>query len=413
MTQDNLFFTVRSVADALDQLRLLIGPLDRIERIATSEAAGRTVAQAPRAPVALPDFVRSAMDGYAVRAADTFGASDSLPAYLTRVGEVRMGERPTVRVGPAQAVEIATGAMLPEGADAVVMLERTQPFGQGEIEVLAPVAPGENLVQIGEDVSPGVAIVPVGRRLRPQDLGGLLAVGLTEVEVVARPRVSILSSGDELVPPDQTPAPGQIRDINGPMLAALFAQAGAQTRLGGIARDTFDDAFSRAEAAFSDADVLVISAGSSVSTRDLTSTVINRLGAPGIVQHGLAVKPGKPTILAVCEGRAVIGLPGNPVSALLVARQIVVPLIQHLLGAQPELATGLRATLTQNVPSTTGREDTVPVRVRGDGAGGWLAEPVFGKSNLIYTLINADGLIVVPLNSNGLRAGSEVEVTPF
>jgi molybdopterin molybdotransferase len=413
MTQDNLFFTVRSVADALQQLRQLIAPLSRSERLATAEAVGRSVARAPHAPVALPDFVRSAMDGYAVRAADTFGASDSLPAYLTRVGEARMGERPTMRIGSAQAVEIATGAMLPEGADAVVMLERTQPFGEGAIEVLAPVAPGENLVQIGEDVSPGAEIVPVGRRLRPQDLGGLLAVGLTEVEVVARPRVSILSSGDELVAPDQTPAPGQIRDINGPVLAALFSQAGAQTHLAGIAQDTFDHALSRAEAAFRDADVLVISAGSSVSTRDLTSAVINRLGPPGIVQHGLAVKPGKPTILAVCAGRAVIGLPGNPVSALLVARQIVVPLIQHLLGAPPELPAGLRATLTQNVASTTGREDTLPVRVRADGAGGWLAEPVFGKSNLIYTLINADGLIVVPLNSNGLRAGSEVEVTPF
>lgn len=409
MTQDSLFFTVKSVADALTVLRQRVGPVARVERLATGEAAGRTVAQTPLSPVALPDFIRSAMDGYAVRAADTYGASDSLPAYLTRVGEARMGQRPTVTVGPGQAVEIATGAMLPEGADAVVMIERTQPFGDSEIEVLAPVAPGEHLVQIGEDVAPGAPIVPTGRRLRPQDLGGLLAVGLTEIDVIARPRVHILSCGDELVTPAERPAPGQIRDINAPMLAALCAAAGAEARTWGIARDTFDETLVKAEAAFAEADLLVISAGSSVSTRDLTSAVIARLGPPGVLQHGLAVKPGKPTILAVCDGRPVIGLPGNPVSALLVARQIVAPLIAHLLGAQPELPATLRATLTHNVPSTSGREDTFPVRLA-QVEGRWQAEPVFGKSNLIYTLINADGLIVVPLNATGLRAGSEVEV---
>lgn len=409
MAQDSLFFTVKSVADALDLLRRETPTLARHERLSVADSAGRVVAGEPRSPIELPAFRRSAMDGYAVRAADTFGASDSLPAYLTRVGEVRMGEQPSVVVAPGQAVEVATGAMLPEGADAVVMVERTQPFGTDQIEVLAPVAPGEHVVQIGEDVELGAAILPVGRRLRPQDLGGLLAVGITSVDVVARPRVHILSCGDELVTPDDTPGLGQIRDINAAMLAALFTAAGAEASTHGIARDTFDDTLAKAQAAFAEADLLVISAGSSVSSRDLTSAVIARLGAPGILQHGLAVKPGKPTILAVCDGRPVIGLPGNPVSALLVARQIVVPLIAHLLGAQPEWPSSVRATLTHNVPSTTGREDTVPVRLRSRD-GRLEAEPVFGKSNLIYTLIRSDGLIVVPLNSNGLRAGVEVEV---
>lgn len=412
MTQENLFFTIASVDDALRRLRAQIAPLGRTETVPVASAQGRIVARAPRSPVQLPDFTRSSMDGFAVRASDTYGASDSLPAYLTRVGEVRMGQRPTVIVAPGQTAEIATGAMLPEGADAVVMVERTQPFGAGEIEVLAPVAPGENVVQIGEDVDRDAAIVPVGRRLRPQDLGGLLAVGLTGVDVVARPRVRILSCGDELVSPEQTPELGQIRDINAPMLAALFTAAGAEALTCGIARDTFDDTLAIAQAAYAEADLLVISAGSSVSARDLTSAVIARLGAPGILQHGLAVKPGKPTILAACDGKPVIGLPGNPVSALIVARQIVVPMIAHLLGALPELPATVRANLTQNVSSTTGREDTVPVRLTlRDGR--WLAEPIFGKSNLIYTLIHADGLLVVPLNANGLRAGAEIDVTVF
>ncbi len=412
MAQDSLFFTVKSVADALALVRKEIAPLNRRERLPVDDAAGRIVAAAPRSPVELPNFRRSAMDGYAVNASDTYGASDSLPAYLHRIGEVRMGERPTVVLGPGQCVEVATGAMLPDGADAVIMVERTQPFGAGDIEVLAPVAPGENVVQIGEDVGLGAPILPVGRRLRPQDLGGLLAVGLTRIDVVTRPRVHILSCGDELVAPDETPQLGQIRDINAPMLAALFNAAGAVARLYGRARDTFEDTLDKSRAAFAEADLLVISAGSSVSARDLTSAVITHLGEPGVLQHGLAVKPGKPTILAVCNGRPVIGLPGNPVSALLVARQIVVPLIGHLLGAKPEIPMARRATLTQNVPSTTGREDTVPVRLR-QSENGWQAEPVFGKSNLIYTLINADGLLVVPLNANGLRAGVEVEVVVF
>ncbi len=409
MAQDSLFFTVKSVADALDQLRRETPALARRERLAVADAAGRVVASEPRSPIELPNFRRSAMDGYAVKATDTFGASDSLPAYLTRVGEIRMGEQAAVAVGPGQAVEVATGAMLPEGADAVVMIERTQPFGTDQIEVLAPVAPGEHVVQIGEDVGLDEPIVPVGRRLRPQDLGGLLAVGITRVDVVARPRVHILSCGDELVTPEEAPGPGQIRDINAAMLAALFTAAGAEATTHGIARDTFDDTLAKAQAAFAEADLLVISAGSSVSSRDLTSAVIARLGPPGVLQHGLAVKPGKPTILAVCDGRPVVGLPGNPVSALLVARQIVVPLIGHLLGLQPEWPAAVRATLTHNIASTTGREDTVPVRLR-VSAGVVEAEPVFGKSNLIYTLIRSDGLVVVPLNSNGLRAGAEVEV---
>jgi molybdopterin molybdotransferase len=406
------FFNVQSVESALRALFAASHVEPCPVTIPTRDALGRVLAVAPRSPIDLPTFVRSTMDGYAVRAADTFGASQSLPAYLNCVGTVVMGVSPPITVGVGQAAEIYTGAMLPPGADAVVMVERTQTLGDGQIEVLVPVAPGENLVQIGEDVTQGKTILPAGHRLRPQDIGGLLAVGILSVEVAAPPRVAILSSGDELVQPEELPGPGQVRDINTYTLGALLQEAGAEVSLLGFARDSVDDLYAYARSGLDKADMLVMTAGSSVSTRDLTREVISGLGQPGILQHGLAVKPGKPTIIAVCDNKPVIGLPGNPVSALLVARQIVVPLVKRALSEKPTYPATIRATLRANIASATGRDDTIPVRLLEEN-GTIIAEPVFGKSNLIYTLVDASGLVYVPLNSNGLKAGTVVDVHPF
>ncbi len=412
MTVTPEFFNVQTVQQTL-ALLFAHAPLRPMPETCPAAAAlGRVLLAAPTSPADLPTFTRSTVDGYAVRAEDTFGASQSLPAYLTCVGTVPMGAAAAVTLQAGQTAAIHTGAMLPPGANAVVMVERTQTIDETEIEVLSPVAPGENLVQIGEDVRQGDKILPAGHRLRPQDIGGLLGVGIISVEVAAAPRIAIVGSGDELVPPDQIPAPGQIRDINSYTLAALMQAAGAQPRIMGIAADTPDALFALARAGLDQAEVLVMTAGSSVGTRDLTRDTINRLGQPGILQHGLAVKPGKPSIIAVCDGKPVIGLPGNPVSAFLVARQILLPVIRRLLGLQETRPVSVRAVLAANIPSTTGREDTVPVRLR-DAGGETLAEPIFGKSNLIYTLVNADGLVTVPLNSNGLKAGSPVEVEIF
>lgn len=410
--EKSTFFQVLPVTDALHKLLAqTLNPLPT-ERIATTSALGRVLAAAPQAPQDLPPFRRSAMDGYAVRASDTFGASQSLPAYLSVAGAVRMGEVPTLRLSTAQAAEIHTGAMLPEDADAVVMIERTQKISEAEIEVLAPVASGENVIQIGEDVQAGAPILPAGHRLRPQDIGGLLAAGVLQVDVFAAPRVGLLSSGDELVPAEQTPTLGQIRDINAAALAALVSELGAAPQFFGIARDDRDDLYNKARAALDASDVLILTAGSSVSVRDLTSETIQRLGTPGILQHGLAVKPGKPTLLAVCDGKLVIGLPGNPVSAFIVARQIVLPMLRHLLQMPPALPFALRATLAQNLASTSGRIDTIPVRLRREDDA-WIAEPILGKSNLIFTLVQADGLLEIPLNSGGLKAGALVDIVAF
>lgn len=409
MTKTNEFFNVQPVDAALDLLMQHWTPSTCTEDLDPRAALGRIVAETPVSNVELPAFRRSSVDGYAVRAADTFGASASLPAYLDLAGSLAMGAAPTLTLRVMQAAEIHTGGMLPEGADAVVMIERTQILSPGQIEVLSPVAPGENVIQVGEDVVTGAPILNVGQRIRPQDIGGLLGAGVLRVCVAARPRVGILSSGDELVMPEEAPALGQIRDINAYTLAALVEEAGGEAHVAGIARDRLEDFLALARAAYDRCDLLVITAGSSVGTRDLTRQVIESLGEPGILQHGLAVKPGKPTLLAVCANKPVIGLPGNPVSAFLVARQLVVPLIKRSLGEAEPPQAAITARLSANIASATGREDTVPVRlIERDGE--VYAEPVFGKSNLIYTLVNADGLLLIPLNSGGLRAGTEVKV---
>jgi molybdopterin molybdotransferase len=383
------------------------------EDMPTQDALGRVLANDVRAPHALPPFPRSSVDGYAVRAADTFGASASLPAYVSLAGEVLMGTRTTLNVQRGQAALVHTGGMIPSGADAVVMVEDTQVARPGEIEILKPAAPGQNVLLLGEDVQPGETVLQRGVRLRAQEIGGLMALGLTRVGVIRRPRVAILSTGDEVVAPDADPLPGQVRDVNTYTLSALVTQAGGEPVLYGILPDQRNALETAARDAYASCDVVLITAGSSVSTRDITSEIIATLGSPGVLAHGVALKPGKPTILAVCGGKPVIGLPGNPVSALVVAGLFVTPLLHRLLGVQaPRLTPRVAARLTTNIPSEAGREDYVPVRVSGE-EGAFVAEPVFGKSNLIFTLVRADGLVRVPPEANGLPAGAQVEVLLF
>lgn len=406
------FFNVLPPARALEELfaRLPLAPQPR--RIDTEEALDRVTAAPVLSPEPLPAFPRSTMDGYAVRARDTFGASATLPAYLNVIGEVPMGRAPALELASGQAALVHTGGIIPAGADAVVMIEHTQTVRANEIEVTKAVAVGENSLRVGEDVSAGDTVIEAGARLRPQDLGGLMALGITQVEVSRRPRFGILATGDEVVPPLSPVAPGQIRDINSYAVGALVQRAGGLPIRYGIAPDDFDSLLAASSKALSECDGLILSAGSSVSVRDLTGEVINRLGSPGVLVHGVAVKPGKPTLLAVCDGKPVFGLPGNPVSALVIAELFVKPTIERMLGLRPSPQRTVRAKLTRNIASEAGREDYVPARLV-EREGELLAEPVFGKSNLIFTLIRADGLLRVPLNVNGLSAGEMVEVRLF
>ena len=380
------------------------------EGIDTALALGRVTATTVVAPHPLPAFPRATVDGFAVRAADTFGANDSLPAYLQVIGEVPMGAAPGFVLASAQSALIHTGGMLPGGSDAVVMVEHTQSARPGEVEVLRAVASGENVLKVGEDVAEGDEVIPAGVRLRPAEIGGLVALGLNTVQVACRPRLGIISSGDEVVPPDMMPGPGQVRDVNAYTLSALVDAAGGQPVAYGIVPDQETALRSMAGRALAECDGVVITAGSSASTRDLTAQVINALGNPGVLVHGVNVRPGKPTILAVCAGKPVIGLPGNPVSALVIASLFVTPVIEALLGLrQRHPLPSVPARLSLNLASQAGREDWIPVRLVAD-AGGYLADPVFGKSNLIFSLARADGLVRIPADATGLTAGATVEV---
>ncbi len=316
-------------------------------------------------------------------------------------------------VSSGQVTIVHTGGMLPEGADAVVMVENTQQVDTETIEVVRPVAPGENVIQVGEDVKSGELLVPAGHWLRPQDLGGLLAVGVTEVAVAPRPVVTLISTGDELVPPGGDIGPGQIRDINTYTLSALVTRAGGVPCPIGIIPDDREAMLETARRELEAADVLVISAGSSVSVRDLTAEVIGALGEPGILVHGVATRPGKPTILAVVGGKPVVGLPGNPVSAMVIFDLLVTPALHLLTGCtDPPARPTVDAYLARNVVSTTGREDYVQVRLEERDGDQW-AVPVFGESNLITTLMRADGTIQIPLDIHGLSQGERVTVSLF
>ena len=411
------FFNVLPPDEARDVLFAQIAPLSA-ETIAVEEALGRVTAVSIQAPHPLPAFRRSTMDGYAVKAANTYGASGSLPAFLHVVGEVPMGRAADVAIGTGEAVIVHTGGMIPETADAVVQVEHTQVVGEQvandfEIEVMKAVAVGQNLVQVGEDVAETAVILPAGHLLRPQDIGGLLAMGIMEISVSRRPRVAILATGDEVVHPSQWAGAGQIRNINSYTVAGLTRQAGGIPLVGGIVPDDFEALKAAAIAAIADADMLVMSAGSSVSVRDMTVDVIDQLGEPGVLLHGVATRPGKPTIVGAVDGKPIIGLPGNPVSAMVQFDMFGVPAIYRMQGIQEMPRRGrVWAKLSKNIASESGREDYIPAKLS-DGEEGLVATAVFGKSNLIYTLVNADGLIKVPLNTGGLLAGEWVEVRLF
>ncbi|MFH1484942.1 MAG: gephyrin-like molybdotransferase Glp, partial [Chloroflexota bacterium] len=398
---------------ALQTLAAHLRPLMGTEEIGASAALGRVTTEAIRAPENLPAFPRATMDGYAVQARNTYGASEGLPAYLKVVGEVHMGRAPQVCIGLGEAAKVHTGGMLASGADAVVMVENTQVVDTSTIEVVRPVAPGENTLREGDDIKVGTELFSAGHLLRPQDIGGLMALGIAKLSVFLRPRVSIVSTGDEIVPPEANPEPGQVRDVNTYTLAALSLKAGATPMPQRIVPDNYDELSQAARRGLSEAEILIITAGSSVGTRDMTAQVIASLGKPGILVHGVSLRPGKPTILAVVDGKPVFGLPGNPVSAMVVFGLFVKPSIYAIGGCtHPPVDPVVTARLTRNIASTTGREDYLPVRLKEQDGEIW-AEPIFGESNLITIMIRADGLAKVPLDKHGLKAGEIANVKLF
>jgi len=386
------------------------------EKVDLLAAWGRTPAEPITAPEAAPGFFRATMDGYAVRARDTFGAGAGAPAYLNIIGEVPMGEAPGQAIGPEESMRVATGAMLPPGADAVVMLEYTAEHPDQTLEVRRPVAQGENTLQPGEDVMPGEVVCPAGVPLRPQDLGLLAALGITQVRVYRRPRVAVFSSGDEIVPLEAQPGPGQVRDSNAWMAAAQVAAWGGVPLLKGIVPDDFEALKTALTAALNEADLVLVSGGSSVGVRDLTLTAIQALPGAEILVHGVAMRPGKPTILAaLAHGpKPLVGLPGHPASAAVVMEVLGRPLMERLAGLAPAPPWVGRVTayLSRNLAGASGREDYVRVKLRREGDTLW-ADPVLGPSGLLSPMVKSNGLVMIPLGVEGLLRGEEVNVRLF
>ncbi len=399
--------TSEEVFQIIDQF----GPLGEIT-IPLEESLGRILRRDILSNEDLPHFPRSVMDGYAVRAKDTFGAGESLPAFLKIGGEVLMGQDSGTVVGEGQAIRISTGGMLPENADGVVMVEHTHLLDEDTLEVSRAISPLENIIQPGDDIRKGATVLRKGHTLRPQDLGLLAGLGLTDVSVFAKPRVAIISTGDEIVSINDHPGPGQVRDINRYTLGAFCRRAGAVPEYMGLCPDNFRRMKEMVENAVSHSDTVWISGGSSVGTRDLTLKVFEELNNFELLVHGISVSPGKPTIIGRVGSKPVIGLPGHVASALIVAEVFLTRLISRLSGREDPhegLQAQVQAVLSQNIESKSGREDYIRVRLVKHGET-YIAEPVFGKSGLISTLVEADGLICIDMNTEGFYEGQSVTV---
>ncbi len=406
------FFNVLPPEQAFATLQTYLRSMVGSDVIPLHDSLGRVSSKNIVSPENLPGFARSTMDGFSVLARDTFGASSSLPSYLNLIGAIQMGERTSLSIVSGQTAQAYTGGMLANGADAVVMLEHTQILDEETIEILRPVAPGENVVQVGEDIRKGDRVLSKGHTIRPQDIGGLSALGITSINVTSMPKVGIISTGDELIEAEKTPQLGQIRDINTHTISNLVRQSGGIPLNFPIVKDHLSSQIETATEAIAQSDILVFSAGSSVSNRDMTADVFNSLGNPGVILHGLSIKPGKPTIMAIVDGKPAIGLPGNPVSAMIVFGLIVKPTIRFMLGCIDSPPNYVTCYASKNIPSQSGREDYIPVKIVNQGDK-FLADPVFGKSNLIYTLVRADGMVKIPIDKGGIYEGESVKVFPI
>ena len=407
------FFKVKTAQEVFESLGD-IKPLGT-ESIPIRSSLGRVLAVDIESGEDIPGFHRSTVDGYALAARDTYGASESLPALLTLAGEVGMGEVPQFSLTRGECALIPTGGMLPEGADAVVMVEYSQKLERGVVEVTRPVSPLENVIQPDDDVKKGQVILKKGTLLRPQDLGILAGLGVSQVEVVVRPKAAIISTGEEIVDISQKPGAGQIRDINSYTLHGLCVKSGVEPLYLGIVDDRFQDLKSLIEAGLSQSDVVLLSGGSSVGAKDLTLDAFLSFDGVELIAHGVSISPGKPTIIARKGNKTLWGLPGHPVSTMIIFEVFLTFLFGKLSGLM-EPAEGMdyviEAELDRNVESVSGREDYIRVRLS-HREGRAVATPIFGKSGLISTMIEADDLVRIDMNTEGLYKGDKVQVRVF
>ncbi|WP_102273561.1 molybdopterin molybdotransferase MoeA [Cytobacillus massiliigabonensis] len=406
------FFQVNSVEETFDLISKYVKPLEESVTIPLFEALHFVLAEDIYACENVPDFRRSTVDGFAVKAKDTFGSSESLPGFLTLAGEVQMGQVPPRALQAGEAMYVPTGGMLPDGSDAVVMIEHCEDLA-GLINVFKQIAPGENVISVGEDIRKETILLEKGTKLRSQELGALASQGITAVSVIRKPVVGYLSSGDEIVPIEtESLAPGEIRDMNGITIGALVTEWGYAFRYGGIVKDSREEFERRAKELLAETDCLIVSGGSSVGTKDYSADVIQSLGKPGVFVHGISIKPGKPTILSLADKKPVIGLPGHPASAVIIFHLFGKAILEQLHGARKREKQLTFAKVTKNIPSSPGRTDYVRVRLVEENDV-WYADPIIGKSGLISTLVQSDGMIEITARREGVQKGELVPVRIF
>ena len=407
------FFKVKTAEDIFESLKD-IKPLGT-ESVHITDALSRILARDIICTEDLPGFQRSTMDGYSVSAKDTFGASENLPSPFNIVGEVRMGQIPDFSIRRGECAQISTGGMLPEGTDAVVMVEYSQMVEDGVVEISRPVSPLENVIKSDDDVKRGQVILHKGTPLRPQDLGILASLGISQVDVFIKPRAAIISTGEEIVDITQQPEAGQVRDINSYTLGGLCIKSGVEPIYLGIVRDRFEDMKSLIGKGISQADVVLLSGGSSVGIKDFTLDAFLSLEGVEILAHGVSISPGKPTIIARRGDKTLWGLPGHPTSAMIIFDIFLRYLFGRLSGlSRPAEYSSytIDAELDRNIESASGREDYIRVKLT-DIEGRWLATPILGKSGLISTMVEADGIVRIDMNTEGLYRGEKVKVRLF
>ncbi|MDR6120925.1 molybdopterin molybdotransferase [Bacillus sp. SLBN-46] len=404
------FFKVKTVEETFALIEEYIPVTPHKEVRVLEEALHYILAEPVVAKENVPSFDRSTVDGYAVKAKDTYGSSESMPGFLTGTGEVKMGEVPHSMVGPGNAVYVPTGGMMPSGSDSVIMIEHCEDL-DGLLNTYKQIAPGENVIRAGEDIKEGETLLTAGTKLRPQELGALASLGITHVTVFRQLKVAYLSSGDEIVPyQTETLQEGQIRDINHLTISGLAREWNVDVVYGGIVRDDFEVFRQKAKELYDQVDCLILSGGSSVGAKDYTTEVIQSLGNPGVFVHGISIKPGKPTILAMADGKPVIGLPGHPASAMIIFRLFGERILRKLMGEKVERKPErIFARITKNIPSSPGRSDYIRVRLV-EKEGEWWAEPIIGKSGLITTLVKSDGIVEISSEKEGISQGEYVPV---
>jgi len=386
-------------------------PWDKYDHVHLEQALGRIAYEDVFSPIELPEFSRSVVDGYAVIASDTYGAGESMPVFLDVTGHVEMGKKPLGRVTKGTAIYTPTGAMIPDGADAVVMIEDAEVLDENTIAVYTSVAPGHGIIKKGDDVSLGQKVLSKGSKISPRDIGVLAALGIGYIKVFKKIRVSVISTGDEIVDSFGGVREGEIRDINTHLLSAMVEESGGSVNLRMLVKDDFNDLRNAILKALEESEIVLLSGGSSVGAKDMTRKAIESIDRGEVFVHGVAIKPGKPTIIGKAGDKAIFGLPGHPSSAMVIYKVFVDYLIRKYYCLEEDIIY-IEAICEENIHSAPGKETYQTVEIVDDG-GVYRAVPVYGKSAAITTVAKSRGYIKISENREGIKKGEKVRVDLF